>query len=388
MPNTFSSAKEFVSHNLTKHINTISEDQITVLQDTCRKIVPPNISQCPLCPWPQDEKEIPDAVANLEHVGNCIHEFSLNALPWAESLIIDATDPSNSASREKVEEWLKSTEEKESADIRKINIKTFVFFPTQPLPIKQEWAYIPEEYFAESSNESSEVEPGSLSLDSDLPEVRGTCSDDISNKASEGAGIDDHDLPIEETPKFESTTQRDGWDGIIPRWRLGSKVTYVICTETFPALLSNIIQDAMIAAIGMWQAGSVVRFEQVGRNDPATFAVTYKDGDMMTYATSFFPGDSCGELAVYQRSLEQPDYLPNILAHEIGHILGFRHEYALVQESLHPSVLIGDENAEHLGQTQVQKRAIEELRSFYESDKTEYNGMPVRVIDPEVRAFS
>ncbi|KAL5084176.1 hypothetical protein Trisim1_012251 [Trichoderma cf. simile WF8] len=185
MPNTFLSAEEFVSHNRTKHINTISEDQIIVLQNTCRKIVPPNIAQCPLCPWPQDEKETPDAVANLEHVGNCIHEFSLNALPWAESLVGDATDPSNPALGAKVEEWLKSTEEKESADIQKINIKTFVFFPTQPQPIKQEWAYIPEEYFAESSRESSEVERGSLSLDSDVPEVRGTYSDDMSDKTSE-----------------------------------------------------------------------------------------------------------------------------------------------------------------------------------------------------------
>ncbi|QYS93868.1 hypothetical protein H0G86_001233 [Trichoderma simmonsii] len=185
MPNTFLSAEEFVSHNRTKHIDTISEDQIIVLQNTCRKIVPPNIAQCPLCPWPQDEKETPDAVANLEHVGNCIHKFSLNALPWADSLVRDTTDPSNPALRAKVEEWLKSTEEKKSADIQKINIKTFVFFPTQPLPIKQEWAYIPEEYFAESSKESSEVEWGSLSLDSDVPEVRGTYSDDMSDKISE-----------------------------------------------------------------------------------------------------------------------------------------------------------------------------------------------------------
>lgn len=177
IPNTFLSAEEFVSHNRTKHIDTISEDQIIVLQNTCRKTVPPNIAQCPLCPWPQDEKETPDAVANLEHVGNCIHEFSLNALPWAESLVGDATGPSNPALRAKVEEWLKSTEENESADIQKINIKTFIFCPTQLLPIKPEWVYIPEEYFAESSKESYQVERGSPSLDSD--------ADGMSDKTSE-----------------------------------------------------------------------------------------------------------------------------------------------------------------------------------------------------------
>ncbi|KAM0524671.1 hypothetical protein ACHAPE_000770 [Trichoderma viride] len=190
-PNNFSSAEEFVSHNRTKHIDAISEDQIAVLQDTCRKILPPNIAQCPLCPWPQDEEAIPDAVANLEHVGNCIHEFSLYALPWAETLAVDATDQSNPALRKKVEEWLKSTctEEEESADIQKVDIETFIFFPTQPLPTKQERSYIPEEYFAESSNESSQAERGTLSLDSDLPEARGTYSDDISDTASEESGM-------------------------------------------------------------------------------------------------------------------------------------------------------------------------------------------------------
>ncbi|KAK1252735.1 hypothetical protein MKX08_003922 [Trichoderma sp. CBMAI-0020] len=191
-PNKFSSAEEFVSHNRTKHMDAISEDQIAVLQDTCRKIVPPNIAQCPLCPWPQDEEAMPDAIANLEHVGNCIHEFSLYALPWAESLAVDATDQSNPALCEKVEEWLKSTctEEEEGADIQNVNIKTFIFFPTQPLLIKQERSYIPEEYFAESSNESSQVQRGTLSLDSDLPEARGTYSDDISDKISEESATD------------------------------------------------------------------------------------------------------------------------------------------------------------------------------------------------------
>ncbi|KAL7939068.1 hypothetical protein V8C35DRAFT_285617 [Trichoderma chlorosporum] len=211
IPNTFLSAQEFVNHNRTKHIDTISEDQVMVLRDTCRKIAPPNIAQCPLCPWPQDEKETPDAIANLEHVGNCIHEFSLNALPWAESLVtcIDAMDPLNLALREKVEEWLKSTEEEEGADIQKINIKMFGFFQTQPLPIKQEWEYIPEEYFAESSKESSVGERESLSLDSDLPEVRGTYSDDISDEASEkserGQVIEDlHGSTVVEPPEHDA----------------------------------------------------------------------------------------------------------------------------------------------------------------------------------------
>lgn len=210
IPNKFSSAEEFVSHNRTKHIDAISEDQIAVLQDTCRKIIPPNIAQCPLCPWPQDEEAVPDAVANLEHVGNCIHEFSLYALPWAESLAVDAIDQSNPPLRKKVEEWLKSTctEEEESADIQKVNIRTFIFFPTQPLPTRQECAYIAEEYFAESSNESSQAERGTLSFDSDLPDARGTSSDAILDTVSEESAMAGADPPLR---KLEHDDYSVGW---------------------------------------------------------------------------------------------------------------------------------------------------------------------------------
>lgn len=111
---------------------------------------------------------MPDAIANLEHVGNCIHEFSLNALPWVDSSAIDSTGPSNPTFSENVNEWLKSTDENGSKYNQPIDIKKLIFFYTQLRPITQGRVYIPGEYFAESSKESSQVEPGTLSLDLDL----------------------------------------------------------------------------------------------------------------------------------------------------------------------------------------------------------------------------
>lgn len=140
-PNTFSGAEEFDSHNRSQHQDTISEDQIRYLQRSCRRIVPPNISQCPLCPWPQNADAVPDATANLEHVGNCILEFSLNALPWADGLHVAGADLPNSDLRQNV----------------------------------------PGEYFAESAKESSQVERESLLSDSDLPYIDGTNSDYMSD---------------------------------------------------------------------------------------------------------------------------------------------------------------------------------------------------------------
>ncbi|KAF7552232.1 hypothetical protein G7Z17_g4455 [Cylindrodendrum hubeiense] len=135
--------------------------------------------ECPLCSWPQDEGEVPDAAAKLEHIGNCIHEFSLNALPWAESLGVRGVDSSSSSFRQMVEEWIDkakdSTEEENDVDIQKIRLEAFGVLSAQPPLEKQERKYIPQEFFAESSEESSQVEWGSLlSQDSDLPEVEGT----------------------------------------------------------------------------------------------------------------------------------------------------------------------------------------------------------------------
>ncbi|KAL7962976.1 hypothetical protein V8C34DRAFT_300909 [Trichoderma compactum] len=165
---TFRSVEEFARHNRTEHKDAISEDQIIDLQDTCHKIAPPNISQCPLCSWPQDEAIIPDATTKLEHVGNCIHEFSLNALPWAESLVEYATELLKPDIRRNIEEWLESNRETESADIQKIDIKTFYFIPTPPRLINQDTTFVPEEYFAESSISSQGTRRSPL-LDLDLP---------------------------------------------------------------------------------------------------------------------------------------------------------------------------------------------------------------------------
>lgn len=189
---------------------------------------------------------------------------------------------------------------------------------------------------------------------------------------------------------------RIGWDGEIPRWRRGSELSYVVCIESFPAPLSPMVEDSMKAAIGMWN-NIGVSFKQVARDNPATFAVIYENRNRQAYACSFFPNELSRELIVYPSSLREPDCLANILAHEVGHILGLRHEFANTHktEREYPSVLIGTENTqsvmnyfEHPKQLQVKKEDLEDLQIFYDHDQTEYEGLLIRDIDPEVRPFS
>ncbi|KAH0529944.1 hypothetical protein TsFJ059_004634 [Trichoderma semiorbis] len=186
---------------------------------------------------------------------------------------------------------------------------------------------------------------------------------------------------------------RVGFGGEIPRWRKGSVLSYVVCGEDFP--LSLPIEEAMTVAVNKWQNIGAT-FKQVGRNDPATFIVTYQNGNPPVYARAFLPNETLRELTVYEHTLQAAEYLAGILSHELGHILGLRHEFAHRRDEGrdHRSVLVGSENPQSVmnyfddpKDFQVQERDLEELRRFYEDDRVEYEGLVIRDIDPEVRPF-
>ncbi|PNP55314.1 hypothetical protein THARTR1_04456 [Trichoderma harzianum] len=144
----------------------------------------------------------------------------------------------------------------------------------------------------------------------------------------------------------------------------------------------------------MW-GGIGVSFKQVARNDPATFAVIYENRSRNAYACSFFPNESSRELIIYPPGLREPNYLANILAHEVGHILGLRHEFAHDKEKEYPSALFGSENADsimnyfdHPKQFQVREQDLEELERFYAYDKVQYGKLFIVDVNPEVLFFS
>ncbi|KAI3325793.1 hypothetical protein HD806DRAFT_491241 [Xylariaceae sp. AK1471] len=201
-PNKFSTADELVVHATANHKDTMSEDQILDLRDRCHTTAPPNISKCPLCPWPRGLTVEPDAVANLEHVANCIHEFSLRALPWAEFLEtqIPFQSKRSTVAEAKTVKWFEMIKEEmngediedisidgidmeiipiQDVDINKIDITSFHILPALPQPEVTEKSYLPQDYFDENSDESSQVERASSPAGSDLPEVKESDSGDF-----------------------------------------------------------------------------------------------------------------------------------------------------------------------------------------------------------------
>ncbi|KAK7747676.1 hypothetical protein SLS62_009002 [Diatrype stigma] len=149
--------------------------------------------------------------------------------------------------------------------------------------------------------------------------------------------------PIIERRKFCVTEDRIhnmcsicvGRDQEITRWNPGSRLRYWVDIMSFGAPRGRLVQEAMRKAIRMWE-GSPVTFEEVDHGKPYNFMVKYKDYQpceqgSCTFACSFLPGFPPYKLKVFAPSfeLDTVPYLANILSHEIGHILGLRHENAI-----------------------------------------------------------
>ena len=115
---TFPSVIEFELHTTQEHGDAVSATQLATLRRISHRTSPPPLEFCPLCYFRPEDKNGAILVDDLiDHVGDHIHDFSLESLPWAQ-------DQSRPLQGNSVESWFErldrtvTTDEGEELDLK------------------------------------------------------------------------------------------------------------------------------------------------------------------------------------------------------------------------------------------------------------------------------
>lgn len=128
-----------------------------------------------------------------------------------------------------------------------------------------------------------------------------------------------------------------GVDGKIVLWHKDDTVNYTAYADGYPTPNHAIYAaQRLMDAADDWNSRSVgPKFKWVDKWEDAEFALAYGGDGGSTYAMAFFPnGNDLNTLFVYKLAFQNDKvgYMSNIFAHELGHALGLRHEFAPERE--------------------------------------------------------
>ncbi|KAL7948360.1 hypothetical protein V8C42DRAFT_342404 [Trichoderma barbatum] len=140
-------------------------------------------------------------------------------------------------------------------------------------------------------------------------------------------------LPIRPSQKSDPFSLWIGLYGDIPRWKKGQVVQFAALAGGYPTPEHATFAAYKLNLAAMeWNSLDIgVTFKWVTDIEDACFVLTYGGDEGSTLARAFFPNDKdLNALFVYQRAFDEKTspYQSNIFLHELGHVLGLRHEFA------------------------------------------------------------
>lgn len=181
-----------------------------------------------------------------------------------------------------------------------------------------------------------------------------------------------------------------GLRALIPRWDTRTVsprvLEYYLQTSTFDnSANAELTKTLLQQAASSWNSVKCgVTFAAASDPKHAHFDVVYdKTGNDGATAMAFFP-DAVDKVYIYPPAFDDPDtkkQLVNTFTHELGHILGLRHEHALELES--NAVLIGMRNPDSImgynrSTRSLQQSDREGLKKFYGFDNgVEIDNVPI-----------
>lgn len=171
----------------------------------------------------------------------------------------------------------------------------------------------------------------------------------------------------------------------IPRWKYGSVINFATYADGYPAPGDAIYAaNCLIDAAEIWNSARIgVTFQWVPTVDDAAFVLSYGKELGTVLASAFFPSQTDLEhMYVYQHGFDKTErtskrgkfsnygIMKNVFLHELGHVLGLRHEFAMNPETFEGgAIVMGSSNIEsvmsYVFPPELQESDVHDTQYFY-----------------------
>lgn len=172
----------------------------------------------------------------------------------------------------------------------------------------------------------------------------------------------------------------------IPRWKYDSVINFATYADGYPAPGDAIYAaNCLIEAAEVWSSAKIgVTFKWVPNVEDAAFVLAYGGEKSRVLASAFFPSNSPLEfMYVYQHGFDKTEQtskrgkftnhgiMKNVFLHELGHVLGLRHEFAMNPDDDFEggAYRIGSANIEsvmsYVFPPELQESDVQDARYFY-----------------------
>ncbi|ERF74064.1 hypothetical protein EPUS_08112 [Endocarpon pusillum Z07020] len=161
-----------------------------------------------------------------------------------------------------------------------------------------------------------------------------------------------------------------------PRWKLNSVINFATYAHGYPTPADAVYAaKKLIEAAEEWNSYKIgVTFKWVPKLEDAAFVLEYGGPKGNVLASAFFPNNKpLNTMHVYSFGFDKTDQggftnfgiMKNVFLHELGHVLGLRHEFALTEGG---AVRFGSKNPDsvmsHKFPPEVQPSDIEGTKAF------------------------
>ncbi|RGP78860.1 matrix metallo ase-11 [Fusarium longipes] len=190
-----------------------------------------------------------------------------------------------------------------------------------------------------------------------------------------------------------------GMDSIIPRWKTPTTLKWYLMADRFPSA-----EEAEIAARALNEAADEwhnvdfgVTILQTTNMHEANFNLVYRKNsrsDPDTLGRGFFPNIGDSDIIVFSYAMQPTERyrLKNVFLHELGHVFGLRHEFAIAEEGLGAKQFMMKNPLsvmDYNDQPMVQDSDRQGLRAFYKlAEGSDVDGSPVVDFIPRLRSVN